>query len=372
MRLRPGLANAVLAGVGLLAALGIGELLVRVIPPLARKASARQAKLRPQVEVHPRGLYRMDGETNWTLTPGFSGRFVRPYFDILVQANRRGLRDRDFPDKPPGTFRILGLGDSFAFGWGVPAQASLYKRLEALLNDSRPGGAYEVVNAGIPGFGTYEALHLLTSVSPAYDPDLVLLAFYEGNDYLNNADAPRRRAIVDGYLADLPAAERWSLTRLALRRSALAALLDEEWSGVRQKLAFRASIEKTKGYLLEMKQALAERRVPLVLVFIPDQDASAYRRPALLRLSDRLLRGEDPFRPRAELEAFCGANGIGFCRLSRRFEDEPGSDRLRLSPEDPHFSVEGHREAAGEISDWLSKHPWALEGKGGHAPASPR
>lgn len=370
MKLRAGLANVAVAAAGLVAALCLGELLVRVIPPLARKASVRQAALRPQVQVHPRGLYRMDGDTTWTLTPGFSGRFVRSYFDILVEANRKGLRDRDFPAGKAGAFRILGLGDSFAFGWGVPLEATFFKRLEGLLNGSRPGVVHEVINAGIPGFGTYEALHLMTSVGPDYQPDLVLLAFYEGNDYLNNGEAPRRRAIVDGYLADLPAGEGWGVTRYALRHSALAAVLDEQWSGIQQKRAFRTSMEKTKGYLLEMKRVLGERNVPLVLVFIPDQDAAAYRRPALLRRLDRFLRGEDAFQQRAELETFCGWNGIGFCRLSPRFEDGPGSEGLRLSPQDPHFSVQGHREAAEEIHSWLSTHPWALET--GHAPASPR
>jgi hypothetical protein len=363
MSLRPWLANLALAGMGLAAAFCLGELIVRIVPPLARKASARQAALQPQTEVHPRGLYRMDGDTCWTLTPGFSGRFVHPSFDIQVEANGKGLRDRDFPAKAPGTFRILGLGDSFAFGWGVPLEACFFKRLGSLLNGVRPDVVHEVINAGIPGYGTYEALRLLTSVGLGYEPDLVILAFYEGNDYLNNADAPRRRAIVSGYLSDVAAAERRGLTRFALRHSALAALLDEQGSGILEKRAFRASVEKTERYLLEIRGVLAARNVPLVVLFIPDQDAAVYSRPALLRVSDRLLRGEDFFVQRAQLEAFCRAQGIGFCRLSPLFEDHPGSARLRLSPQDSHFNTQGHLLAAEELCAWLSAHAWALEGK---------
>jgi lysophospholipase L1-like esterase len=371
VRRRAWLGNLAVAVLGLAVALVAGELVVRVFPPLARRARALRDVAERRVEVHPRGLYRMEGESSWTLTPGFTGRFVRPAFDVEIRANRLGLRDHEPEAKAPGTFRILGLGDSFAFGWGVPLEASFFKRLELLLDGSHPGATHEVVSAGIPGYGTYEALHLLASVGRGYEPDLVILAFYEGNDYLNNASAPRRRAVVDGYLTDLKPAGNAALPGLAVRHSALVALLADQWARLGEKRGFRASVEKTKALLVEMKTVLAPRRVPLVVVFIPDQDPAAYARPLLLRLTDRLLRGEDAFRQRGEMAEFCQEQGIGFCRLSPRFEDAAGAVGLRLSLEDSHFNAEGHRLAAEEIQAWLTAHPWALEGKPPPSPGSP-
>jgi lysophospholipase L1-like esterase len=303
----------------------------------------------------------MDGDSCWRLSPAFAGRFVRPAFDVEVRANRLGLRDREPSPKPPGTFRALGLGDSFAFGWGVPLEASFLKRLEVLLDLSRPGVPHEVVNAGIPGYGTWEALQLLRSVGPVYEPDLVVLAFYEGNDYLNNGAAPRRRAVVDGYLTDLPAGGSGGAVRAAASHSALLTLFDDQWSRLREKRAFRSSVEKTKALLGEMEALLTAWDVPLVVVFIPDQDPAAYARPALARLTDRLARGEDVFGQRRELADFCHDQGIGFCRLSARFEDVPDAASLRLSPDDAHLNAEGHRLAAEEIHAWLAAHRWALE-----------
>jgi lysophospholipase L1-like esterase len=352
----------VLASVGLALALVVGEAAARLLPPLARRVATLRAASEPRVEVHPRGLYRVEGESHWTLSPGFAGRFVRPAFDVEVRANRLGLRDREPGPKTPGTFRILGLGDSFAFGWGVPAEACFLERLEALLDASRPGVAHEVLNAGIPGYGTYEARRMLQSVGPAWGPDLVLLAFYEGNDYLNNGEAPRRRAVVDGYLTDLNGRPGF-----LARHSALFALVADQWARVGEKRGFRASVERTKGLLAEMRAGLGS--VPLVVVFIPDQDPAAYHRPPLLRFTDRLLRGEDVFRQRGELASFCQDEGIGFCRLSPRFEDDPGAASLRLSPDDTHFNAEGHRRAAEEIGVWLEAHPWALERRRPSSPA---
>jgi len=68
---------------------------------------------------------------------------------------------------------------------------------------------------------------------------------------------------------------------------------------------------------------------------------------------------------------FCQEQGIGFCRLSPRFEDAPDAVGLRLSLEDSHFNAEGHRLAAGEIHAWLTAHPWALEGKPPPSSGSP-
>ena len=361
MTRRAWLPHLVLASLGLALALVVGEVAARLLPPLAHRVATLRAASEPRGEVHPRGLYRVQGESHWTLTPGFAGRFVRPAFDVEVRANRLGLRDREPGPKTPGTFRILGLGDSFAFGWGVPAEACFLERLEALLDASRPGVAHEVLNAGIPGYGTYEARQMLQSVGPAWEPDLVVLAFYEGNDYLNNGEAPRRRAVVDGYLTDLKGRPGF-----LARHSALSALVADQWARVGEKRGFRASVERTKGLLAEMNAGLGS--VPLVVVFIPDQDPAAYARPPLLRLTDRLLRGEDVFRQRDELASFCQDQGIGFCRLSSRFEDDPGAASLRLSPDDTHFNAEGHRRAAEEIDAWLEAHPWALEGR---RPSSP-
>jgi lysophospholipase L1-like esterase len=348
-----------LAGLGLAAALVIGELAARTLPPLARRVAAVRAAPTHREDVHPRGLYRMDGEACWTLTPGFVGRYVRPAFDIEVRANRLGLRGGEPGPRAPGTFRVLGLGDSFAFGWGVSAEACFLKRLEALLDASRPGRRHEVLNAGIPGYGTFEARRRLDSVLPEWPPDLVILAFYEGNDYLNNGDAPRRRTVTDGYLTDLDGRGGGFL----LRHSAFAALAVDQWAAFSEKRSFRTAVGKTKGLLLEMQRTLAARGVPFVVVFIPDQDPAAYSRPALLRLTDRLQRGEDVFRQRGELASFCQDEGIGFCRLSPRFESDPGASALRISAEDTHFNTEGHRRAAEEIHAWLEAHPRVLEGK---------
>jgi hypothetical protein len=71
----------------------------------------------------------------------------RPQFDYKL--NSRGFNDVEHEArKSPGTFRILGIGDSFAFGV-VPYRVNYLKLLEDDLNRARP--PVEVINMGDSG-----------------------------------------------------------------------------------------------------------------------------------------------------------------------------------------------------------------------------
>jgi len=139
-------------------------------------------------------FWRTDPQTGWSLQPGAAGRWFNPPFeyDVAVAINSQGLRDveRAGYDKPPDTFRILLLGDSYVEGLRVPLEQTFGKTLEAELNASAPAGLrYEVVNAGVSGWGTDQQLLWLRSEGVNYQPDLVLLGFFPGNDFQNISEA---------------------------------------------------------------------------------------------------------------------------------------------------------------------------------------
>jgi hypothetical protein len=139
-------------------------------------------------------FWRTDPQTGWSLQPGAAGRwFNSPYeYDVDVVINSQGLRDveRASYDKPPDTFRILLLGDSYVEGLRVPLEQTFGKVLEAELNAGAPAGLrYEVVNAGVSGWGTDQQLLWLRSEGAKYQPDLILLAFFPGNDFQNVSEA---------------------------------------------------------------------------------------------------------------------------------------------------------------------------------------
>jgi hypothetical protein len=96
----------------------------------------------------PGRFTRLDEVTGWSHVPGSRGWWTGEYgeFRAWVQINTDGLRDRDRPrDKPPGTARILTLGDSITAAFQVPLEETFQKVLEERLNRPRESPRYDVI-----------------------------------------------------------------------------------------------------------------------------------------------------------------------------------------------------------------------------------
>ena len=100
---------------------------------------------------------------------------------VPVSINSHGLRDREYSrSKPPGVYRIVMLGDSTALGWGVTAEQTIAKILEAELNTIQVPGdrRFEVLNAGVGNYGTVQAVTHYATYDRAFHPDLVILQYF--------------------------------------------------------------------------------------------------------------------------------------------------------------------------------------------------
>jgi hypothetical protein len=83
-------------------------------------------------------------------------------------------------EKDPSTYRIMLLGPSFAFGWGVNYEETFAAKLSVLLNEGRFGGGHkiEIINAGVPSMGPALQLNWYKHVGKEYRPDLVIQFIY--------------------------------------------------------------------------------------------------------------------------------------------------------------------------------------------------
>jgi len=98
-----------------------------------------------------------------------------------VSINSHGLRDREYSEaKPPNVYRVMMLGDSTTFGWGVREDDTAAKMLERKLNAHLPPGydKVEVLNAGVGNYDTVQEVTYYETRGLAFHPDLVVLVFF--------------------------------------------------------------------------------------------------------------------------------------------------------------------------------------------------
>ncbi len=99
--------------------------------------------------------------------------------------NRFGFRGPEFSiRKPDSTYRIICLGDSRSFGFGVAREQDTYcGRLRAYLNQRSSGLRFEVINLSVLGYTSFQGKRLFEIFGQSLSPDLVLV-FFGYNDLL--------------------------------------------------------------------------------------------------------------------------------------------------------------------------------------------
>ena len=124
-------------------------------------------------------FWKYDSLLGWAHEPGQEGIFETPQFHTVVRINESGLRDPEHSyERSNNIKRILVLGDSFAWGYGVEESDRFSQLLEKALN-------VEVINAGVSGYSTDQELLWYKSEGIKYETDLVILVL-TGNDVGDN------------------------------------------------------------------------------------------------------------------------------------------------------------------------------------------
>ena len=124
-------------------------------------------------------LYRADSRLGWAFHPGAQAEIAALDVHTVVTINSHGLRDQDHDYQPPTwvNHRILVLADSFGAALQVDLQHAFPSILEQLLGDD-----FEVINAGVDGYGTDQEMLYYETEGRHYNADIVLLMFTLSND----------------------------------------------------------------------------------------------------------------------------------------------------------------------------------------------
>lgn len=141
-----------------------------------------------------------DPVLGWRLAPTRTVVFRGAHFAVRVEHNAEGLRDEHYDyARRPGRRRVLVLGDSVAWCWGVEHEQCFTERVERALADT------DVIDAGVPGWSTAQELLFYEREGRRYAPDVVVLVV-SPNDPDDNVDHRGPRFHLDaGRLAYDPA-----------------------------------------------------------------------------------------------------------------------------------------------------------------------
>lgn len=134
-------------------------------------------------------LYSWDAYRGWGLKPGAAG-WQRDEGAGFVRVNRAGFRGPEWTiAKPPDTVRIAAVGDSFTEAPHVAYEQTFCAVAEHTLGECKglAGKKVQVMNFGTDAYGTTQELFTLRRYAWRYSPDMVVLAFFSGNDLRNNS-----------------------------------------------------------------------------------------------------------------------------------------------------------------------------------------
>jgi hypothetical protein len=145
-------------------------------------------------------VYVGDPVLSWRNRPNLD----REMDGVRYRINELGLRGGPVPrHKPPGVYRVLSLGESTTYGFGVPEEHSYGSVLERCLNHRRDDFEYQVLNAGVISYTMVQSLLYLEHEGLSFEPDAILL--YHGVNEFLRAGHMRRRV-------EIPAEEFQGLT----------------------------------------------------------------------------------------------------------------------------------------------------------------
>jgi hypothetical protein len=258
--------------------LAVGSSALVVLAILGAEVVAR--RVAPDYLIKARGLHVFSGIYGWAGRP----RAVAPMGGGRVTLNAQGFRGKDLsPPKGASRTRVVLLGDSIAFGYGVSDEETFAHRLEVEDN------GLEVLNLGVEGYGPGQELLLLQRTGLGANPDVVVLAVCLRNDFV---DAMLRVALYDG-VTPRPRFELVGsdlvLDDSPVRRSAAGHAL--QWLSDQSHLFNRASAWMPRGREAEDPGWRTRKREALL-----DEDYA-------FRLTFALVM---------EMEKLCRTRGIGF------------------------------------------------------------
>jgi len=339
----------------------------------------------------------------YELRPNSTGTIKRREFHVDVHINSHGYRGNEFDFQKGEKFRILVIGDSFTFGWGVSDKEAYPQVLESQLKEELDKDCFQVINAGFAAGYSPDTYYLyLKEVGLKLRPDLILVGFSIGNDLDHNESDENRWVKVDEDGLPLKIENRYVIWEDGVRYGAgkyksilykIPILRNSHlFHGVLSRLKklkrwrnpgptkkfnkwiYRKNylertneiVRKTNKLLLAMSGLAKDNRIPIVIVMIPAIEQIFPDRYPFQSFS--YMEDCDLEKPQKILIQFLNREQIFYLDLLPLFKQERPEPPLYFEI-DHHWTRHGHQAASRIIADYLIRNEIiALKKEGDRAP----
>ena len=256
------------------------------------------------------------------------------------------LRDYDYPvEKPENTYRIIGLGDSFAWGFGVADnRRTAFKYLECWLNAGQEGRHFEVINCAQPARTVRHYEAYVKEYGKKFDPDMFLILYNLNDSYLPHASMVVERRAENlmeeekDRLSDISRLYRFVKKRIVKKNvhDYTVAYINEGYFGPEKEQKWGRAQQNIKG----IQKFCAENGIELVVAIFP----------LLFELEKTY-----PFREEVEeIDSFLRSNRIPSVNLLPAFKGKK-THFLWSGLTDSHPNRTAHRLAAEAIFRFLQQ-----------------
>lgn len=314
-----------------------------------------EVSLRMLNAAYPSAIFYTDAYSRYRGRPG------APFFDGRLNAGGFNDVEHDLA-KPVGAYRIVALGDSVAFGV-VPYRANYLTLLEADLRTRQP---IEVVNLGVPGTEPRDYLAVLVDEGLKFQPDLVLVNFFVGNDFETSA----RRLYERSYAATalqfiwtmwgrgVPAMVRFDTEGAVYDDDAptfaFERFLEVEVDRARiygaDGAALAPALDRVVAVLGEMRDLSRRIDADLLVAIIPSEvQVDAALQAQVVQAWHTEAGAFDFALPNRRLTEALNRAGIAHVDLLPAFERD-GRQRRLYKPRDTHWNLAGNRLAASVLA----------------------
>ena len=249
--------------------------------------------------------------------------------NVMVDINSDGFRDKDYPVDRNDKYRIIFLGDSLTFGWGVKEEETFATLLEEDLDTKNPT---EVINFGTGNYNTEQEVNLFLEKGLKYNPDKVVL-FY----FINDAEiTPEKSGLwFLGYSQFI--SFYWSRINSLLNNFLPSKSFQEYYESLYDE-GQQGWINSRKA-IIQLRDICESKGIQFQVVLLPE-------------LHD--VNNEIFTNVYDNLSLFLEENNIEYMNLAKLFENHPNQIELWVSYDDAHPNNIAHRKIAEATSEFIS------------------